>query len=124
MILSSSGNWYKAVWRWHFYAGILFAPIFISLAISGGIYLFQPQIEAALYQDLYEIPVQTSERLAPSVLVDEVTSEMDGAVVKSIRQFEVGNRTTEIRVIDEDVAKTVYVNPYNRKSSEICMIMT
>ncbi|PUB10012.1 PepSY domain-containing protein [Paenisporosarcina sp. OV554] len=112
---TTKGDWYKAVWRWHFYAGILFAPIFISLAISGGIYLFKPQIEAAMYQDLYEIPSQTAKRLAPSALVEEVTSEMDGAVVTSIRQFEEGNRTTEIRVMDEDVAKTVYVNPYDAK---------
>lgn len=110
---TTNSDWYKAVWRWHFYAGILFAPIFISLAISGGIYLFKPQIEAAMYQDLYEIPSQTAVRLAPSVLVDEVSSKNDGVVVTSIRQFEETNRTTQIRVMDKEVAKTVYVNPYD-----------
>ncbi|ANU22051.1 PepSY-associated TM helix domain-containing protein [Planococcus donghaensis] len=109
----TKGDWFKTVWRWHFYAGIVFAPIFISLAISGGIYLFKPQIEATLYQDLYEIPSQKTERPEPSVLIDTVTASMDDAVVTSIRQFDETNRTTEIRVIDEDVAKTVYVNPYD-----------
>lgn len=31
---------YRAVWRWHFYAGIIFAPFIILLAITGIIYLF------------------------------------------------------------------------------------
>lgn len=31
---------YRAVWRWHFYAGIVFAPFVILLAITGIIYLF------------------------------------------------------------------------------------
>lgn len=37
---------YRAVWRWHFYAGLLCVPFVIILSISGTIYLFKPQIEA------------------------------------------------------------------------------
>lgn len=37
---------YRAVWRWHFYASLLCIPFVIILSISGGIYLFKPQIEA------------------------------------------------------------------------------
>jgi len=37
---------YRAVWRWHFYAGLFSIPFVIVLSISGGIYLFKPQIEA------------------------------------------------------------------------------
>lgn len=37
---------YRAVWRWHFYAGLLSLPFVIVLSISGAIYLFKPQIEA------------------------------------------------------------------------------
>jgi uncharacterized iron-regulated membrane protein len=44
----SERNWpdYRAVWRWHFYAGLFCIPFVIVLSISGGIYLFKPQIEA------------------------------------------------------------------------------
>ncbi|MCR8984715.1 PepSY domain-containing protein [Brevibacillus laterosporus] len=31
------------VWRWHFYAGVLFSPFLIILACSGALYLFKPQ---------------------------------------------------------------------------------
>lgn len=39
---------YRAVWRWHFYAGLFCFPFVVVLAISGTIYLFTPQIEAWL----------------------------------------------------------------------------
>jgi uncharacterized iron-regulated membrane protein len=39
---------YRAVWRWHFYAGLLCIPIVVFLSITGAIYLFKPQVEAAI----------------------------------------------------------------------------
>lgn len=38
----------RAIWRWHFYAGLLCAPIVMWLAVTGSIYLFRQQIEAAI----------------------------------------------------------------------------
>lgn len=43
---------YQRVWRWHFYAGLLVAPIAVLLAITGAIYLFAPQINNALDHQL------------------------------------------------------------------------
>lgn len=37
---------YRALWRWHFYAGLFCVPFVIILAITGSIYLFKPQVEA------------------------------------------------------------------------------
>jgi len=37
---------YRAVWRWHFYAGLLCLPFVMVLSLSGCVYLFRPQIEA------------------------------------------------------------------------------
>ncbi|MGA9230613.1 MAG: PepSY domain-containing protein, partial [Exiguobacterium oxidotolerans] len=39
-----ASSFYRTVWRWHFYAGIIFAPFLIMLAVTGSIYLFKPQI--------------------------------------------------------------------------------
>ena len=39
---------YRAVWRWHFYAGVFCIPFVIWLSITGSIYLFRPQIESWL----------------------------------------------------------------------------
>lgn len=29
------GQWYRAVWRWHFYTGVLVIPFLFMLAMSG-----------------------------------------------------------------------------------------
>ena len=46
---------YRAVWRVHFYAGIVVAPFAIFLAITGSIYLWKPQFEAWRYRDVLNV---------------------------------------------------------------------
>lgn len=36
---------YRAIWRWHFYAGLFVLPFILILSVTGSIYLFKPQIE-------------------------------------------------------------------------------
>jgi uncharacterized iron-regulated membrane protein len=47
---------YRAVWRWHFYAGLFVAPLLLILAITGSIYLFNDEIEDALHAPLHFAP--------------------------------------------------------------------
>jgi uncharacterized iron-regulated membrane protein len=44
-ITQDRGAIYRAVWRWHFYAGLFCIPFILWLATTGSIYLFKPQIE-------------------------------------------------------------------------------
>jgi uncharacterized iron-regulated membrane protein len=37
---------YRALWRWHFHAGLFCIPFVLILALTGSIYLFKPQIDA------------------------------------------------------------------------------
>ncbi|MFZ4733696.1 MAG: PepSY domain-containing protein, partial [Pirellulales bacterium] len=37
---------YRAVWRWHFYAGLACIPFVVVLALSGAVYLFKAELEA------------------------------------------------------------------------------
>lgn len=39
---------YRTLWRWHFYAGLICIPVVLWLCVTGGLYLFQPQIDAWL----------------------------------------------------------------------------
>ena len=48
MAAASGARWYNAVWRWHFYAGMLCMPFILWLATTGTLYLWKPQIEAWL----------------------------------------------------------------------------
>lgn len=40
---------YRAVWRWHFYAGLIVLPFLAWLAATGALYLYKPEIERAYY---------------------------------------------------------------------------
>ncbi|MBI1311077.1 hypothetical protein GC176_07190 [bacterium] len=54
---------YTAIWRWHFYAGLLSIPICMFLGTTGAIYLFKPYVEPLLYCDLQTVAVG-SEKLS------------------------------------------------------------
>lgn len=106
---------YKAVWRWHFYAGIIFAPFLIILAITGSIYLFKPQIEQVLYQDYYEVTPQ-GERITAAELIEEVKRLYPDAVVTTYRPGENAERSSEVGIISNNESLTVFMNPYTGKS--------
>lgn len=46
---------YGIVWRWHFLAGLIACPIVAVLAITGALYVFQPELEQAAYAELREV---------------------------------------------------------------------
>ncbi len=46
---------YRAVWRWHFLMGLLVAPVLLLLAITGGLYLYDSEIERLWYRDLMNV---------------------------------------------------------------------
>lgn len=43
-------RWYNAVWRWHFYAGLVCIPFVLWLSLTGTLYLWRPEVEAWLDQ--------------------------------------------------------------------------
>ena len=51
---------YRAVWRWHFYAGLVCIPFLIVLSITGAIYLFRPQVEAWIDRPYDSLAVEGS----------------------------------------------------------------
>jgi len=54
---SEPGALYRAVWRLHFYAGLIVAPFTIFLAITGALYLWKPQYEEWKYRDLFNVSI-------------------------------------------------------------------
>jgi uncharacterized iron-regulated membrane protein len=45
----------RAVWRWHFYAGLFVAPVLLILAATGAIYLFEREIDGAVHRDALQV---------------------------------------------------------------------
>jgi uncharacterized iron-regulated membrane protein len=48
---------YRALWRWHFHAGLFCIPFVIVLALTGSIYLFKPQIDAFADRGVDSLPL-------------------------------------------------------------------
>lgn len=49
---------YRAVWRWHFYAGLFVAPVLLLLAITGSLYLFDREFENWWDADFAKVNVE------------------------------------------------------------------
>ncbi|TWT00534.1 PepSY domain-containing protein [Planomicrobium sp. CPCC 101079] len=112
---SKANNMYKTIWRWHFYAGIIFAPILILLAVTGSVYLFKAEIEETIYQNYYEVTPQ-GEQLSASEQVEEVKRLYPEALITQYRPGEDEARSSEVTIMENDGSFTVFINPYTGES--------
>ncbi|BBD98571.1 PepSY domain-containing protein [Sphingobium amiense] len=60
-------GFYRAMWRWHFYAGLIVLPVLALMAVTGALYLYKPEIEARLYPTRLDGPAART--LPPSRLI-------------------------------------------------------
>jgi uncharacterized iron-regulated membrane protein len=63
-----TGSFYRAVWRWHFYAGLLVLPVLAWLAVTGGVFVFKDQIDNYFHADLKFVPASALPARAPGAL--------------------------------------------------------
>lgn len=52
MRVSHRAAFHRTIWRWHFWAGLLVAPILLMLSLTGALYLFNDELNDALYPQL------------------------------------------------------------------------
>lgn len=75
---------YRAVWRWHFYAGVFCIPLVIWLACTGSIYLFKPQIEGWLDRPYDHLGLH-GQRATPEQIAN---AGMDAIAKSSLHYYE------------------------------------
>lgn len=108
----SSLNLYRAVWRWHFYAGLFVLPFMITLAITGALYLFKDELDNAIHADLKRIEVVRNAPTArPSDMIANAVAAVPGTAVKFTKPTDPG-ASTEITVNTSQGKRAVYVNTY------------
>ena len=101
---------YRAVWRWHFYAGLVCIPFVIVLSISGAIYLFKPQIEAwndREYETLYVHQAPAS----AAAQVQAALSAFPGSTPTGYELPTSANAAARVIVRKDGEALRVYVHP-------------
>lgn len=103
---------YRAIWRWHFFAGLLVIPFLLNLAITGSIYLFKDQIADTFYAQR-NIVADTGAMLPPQKIVDAALAAAPGATATSYREAAAGDRSALVTVSKGGQSTLVYVNPHN-----------
>lgn len=110
---SAETGLYRAVWRWHFYAGLLCLPFMISLAITGSLYLFQNEINHIIYRPLMVVDAQNTTPLKAADLIARAQLAVDGTPVRYVPPA-TPTDAVEIGIKGPDkVTRSVYVNPYS-----------
>ncbi|NIZ09269.1 PepSY domain-containing protein [Pseudooceanicola sp. HF7] len=110
----ASAALYRAIWRWHFIAGLVVLPFMLILAITGGIYLFKDEINDAAYSNLRF--VQTGGTALPASQITAAALEAHPGTLKSYQPAPAPDRSAEVDILGEDGLKdTLYVDPYTGK---------
>jgi uncharacterized iron-regulated membrane protein len=107
---------FRAVWRWHFYAGLLVIPIVVMLSLTGIVYLFKPQIDSVFLGHLRNIDDPGRPTLSYAKQMATATAAVPGATVSSLSPPPNGRRSTMFGLTTKSGrAWTVYVDPYTGK---------
>ncbi|MBO9518882.1 MAG: PepSY domain-containing protein [Porphyrobacter sp.] len=104
-------RWYLAVWRWHFYAGLFCVPFVVWLSVTGGIYLFKPQIEDWLYSPYRDVVTESGPLLTPARIVEAATSAVPGSVLHKYVLPEDPADAVQLLVGTADQETRVWVHP-------------
>ncbi|WP_427023104.1 PepSY-associated TM helix domain-containing protein [Aureimonas ureilytica] len=109
---ASANDLYRAVWRWHFYAGLFVLPFLVSLSITGGLYLFHNEIDAWVHSDLKRVQASADGAgVPPSRMVEAALAAYPGQAVKFTQPAD-ATASAEITVRSSDGARqAVYVDP-------------
>ena len=111
-------NLYRAVWRWHFYAGLLVLPFMISLAVTGAIYLYHTEIDRWVHADFMRVTPQ-AQALPPSQLVAAALTARPGTALKYTDPAS-DDASTEITIQPKDGPRmAAFIDPYTAKVLEV-----
>ncbi|MGH8896532.1 MAG: PepSY-associated TM helix domain-containing protein [Egibacteraceae bacterium] len=103
---------FRAVWRWHFYAGLLSIPIIVLLCLTGIVYLFKPQLNSLLYGQMLNVTPQ-GQTVTYQQQLDAVERAYPSGAVAGIATPHTAQRSTQFDLTTEaGQTLSVFVNPY------------
>mgnify|MGYP000650932236 CR=1 FL=1 len=105
---------YRAIWRWHFFAGLLVIPFMLNLAITGSLYLFKDEINDTFFAYRYVV-ADTATTLTPSAIVAAATAAAPGSTASSYKEPRDGTHSAIVTVSGNAGSTLVFVNPHDGK---------
>lgn len=111
---AASGGWFRAVWRWHFFASFLVVPVLLTLAVTGLIYLFRFQLEPLLHPDLMKVDAPAGAVAQPYLQqLAVVESAYPDSTAVSLAEPRDADSPTIVSIVTADgEGRDVYVSPY------------
>ncbi len=101
---------HRLIWRWHFYAGLFCVPFVLILAITGTIYLFKPQVEAALDAPYAHLKL-TGPAASPESQALAAVGSLPGGRLKAYQLPTTPDQATQVIVKAGGQDMRVYLNP-------------
>src|SRR6187399_88211 len=102
---------YRALWRWHFHAGLFCIPFVIVLALTGSIYLFKPQIDAFADRNVDSLRV-TGQRASGEAQINAAIASVPGSKLFVYEIPREPDDAVRVHVYSPDGAgRIVYVHP-------------
>lgn len=109
----AANDWYRAVWRWHFYAGLFVIPFLVSLAVTGALYLFHDDIDRWWYADTLTVTPGQGPTLSPHRQVAAALTAQPGEAVRFVPSSQ-ADLASEVDVRAADGTRhSIYVDPYS-----------
>ena len=102
---------YRALWRWHFHAGLFCIPFVIVLALTGSIYLFKPQIDAFADRNVDSLQV-TGRRASGEAQINAALASLPGSKLFVYEIPREPDDAVRVHVYSPDgTGRIVYVHP-------------
>ena len=102
---------YRALWRWHFHAGLFCIPFVIVLALTGSIYLFKPQIDAFADRGVDSLPLSGARATGEQHIAAAIAS-LPGSKLFVYEVPQEPNDAVRVHVYSPDgTGRIVYVHP-------------
>ena len=109
----TGGAFYRLVWKWHFLASLYVLPFMAMLAITGGVYLYKPQIENWLYADRLHVAVEGTP-LAYEAQISALRDTVGVTRLRGVTNYGDPSRSTMMEFDDADKIRSyAWVNPYS-----------
>ncbi len=106
---------YRAVWRWHFYAGLLILPFMILMSITGAAYLYRDEIDDWYHADLkfVEVSDTNAQALPMSRQIQSALAAVPGKAIKVLPPASPDRSSEIVIAADAGGREAVYVDPYD-----------
>jgi uncharacterized iron-regulated membrane protein len=112
-------GWFRAFWRWHFYASFLVIPVLALLAVTGTVYLLRFQLEPLLHSSVMTVqPPGAADRIAQPYAVQLAAARQayPKLSISSVTEPDGRNRAARFSgVLPDGSSRDVFVNPWNAK---------